>query len=366
MTVVLWIVLVMAALYMLQWAVFRIVGLKSVSYDRSFSASRVHAGESLWMRETIANRARLPRPWVRVESLLPAQIVFKHAQADMSIHSGDRLQNHASLFSIPGNTEIVRKHEIVCPSRGKYRIDSYTLTSGDFVGFSGRSVRQPADLEIVVYPKVRPISDLPLEARKYVQSIRSMASPIREDAPFVSGIRPYRPGDPFRMVNWSATAKTGQMLVHRREAMQDNDLTVIVNAELLDHANNVRISAETFEEALSYAASVAQYMIGGGGRTGLIFNGATDESDTSVFRVSEKSGAAHMDAMLEAMAGFKPVTKLGLSFLLKQLIDEKRRGKHYLLLSGFIGEKESQFVRQLREQGNAVELLLLGKGEVAS
>ncbi|MFC5467404.1 DUF58 domain-containing protein [Cohnella suwonensis] len=366
MTYVFWIVLLMSALYGAQRLTFRLAGLKSVAYDRSFSQSRVHAGESTWMRETIANGRRLPLPWVRVESQLPAQLVFKNAQADMSIHSGDRLQNHASLFTIPGYTEIVRKHEIVCPARGKFRIDSYTLTSGDIVGFPGRSVRQPASLEIVVYPRLKRIDDFPLEVRRYVQSVRSMISPIREDAMYVAGIRPYRPGDSFRMVNWSATAKTGQLLVHRRESMQDNDLTLILNAELLDRANNARMTAESFEEAVSYAASAAQYIIGGGGKAGLIFNGEVDGYDAPVFRAPERSGAAHMDALLEAMAGFKPETRLGLSFLLKQLLGERQRGKHYLLVTAFIDSQERQLVRELREQGNGVELLLFVEGGIAS
>lgn len=362
MAVIVWVVLMMTVFYLMQRFIYSMFGLKSITYVRSFSSTRLFAGETVWLRETIANRKRLPLPWLRVESLLPAQLVFKHREADMSINRGDQLQNHASLFSIPSYTEIVRKHEIVCPRRGRYRISSYTLSWGDIVGFTGKSVKRQADCEIVVYPKVKELSDFPMEARKYLQSVRNMISPIMEDHYFVAGIRPYRQGDSFRMVNWNATAKSGELLVHKRESMQDNDLTIILNAELLDATHNVRITHEEFEEALSYAASAAQYVVNGGGKAGFIYNGMTESNEGMVFRVQARSGAAHMDRLLEAMAGFQPVTTLGLSYLLEQLIAERTRGLNYLLVSAFADPKQEQLIRRLRSQGNTVQLLLLAKG----
>jgi Uncharacterized conserved protein (some members contain a von Willebrand factor type A (vWA) domain) len=361
MAVIVWVVLLMATLYVLQRAVYLWFGFKGLSYSRSFSASRLHAGQTVWMRETISNRKRLPLPWLRVETMLPAQLVFKQREADTSINRGDRLQNHASLFSIPSYTEIERKHEIVCPVRGRYKVDSYTISLSDGVGLPGNSKRRIETSELIVYPAIRELRDFPADARKYLQSVRSMASPIQEDHPHVAGIRPYRDGDSFRMVNWSATAKTGELLVHQRESMRDNDLTVILNAELLDAANNRRITPEEFEEALGYAASAAHFVISGGGKAGLIFNGVNDRSDV-VFRAQARGGAAHMDALLDAMAGFRPVTALGLVFLLEQLIAERVRGMNYFLISAFIGAKEERLIDRLRGQGNSVRTMLLGKG----
>ncbi|RED54955.1 DUF58 domain-containing protein [Cohnella lupini] len=364
MAAILWIVFILILFFLAQRSVYRLLGLKSVSYERTFSSSRLFAGQTVWMQETIKNRKRLPLPWLRVESLLPAQLVFKQRETNMSISSGDQLQNHASLFSVPPFTEIVRKHEIICPHRGKYRITSYTLSIGDIVGLTSKTIKQPADCEVIVFPKLRELSELPVDARRYLQSIRSMVSPIMEDHYYVAGIRPYRAGDSFRMMNWNATAKSGELLVHKRESMQDNDLTILLNAELLNAAHNVRVTQEHFEEALSYAASAAQYVVNGGGKVGFIYNGISEGNDGAVFRAPARSGAAHMDKLLEAMAGFQPVTTLGLTYLLVQLISERTRGQHYMLVSAFIDAKQEQLVRQMRNQGNSVELLLLGK-EVA-
>ncbi|WP_256760624.1 DUF58 domain-containing protein [Cohnella sp. WQ 127256] len=362
MAVIVWVVLIMTVLYLMQGFVYSRFGLKSVTYSRTFSTPRLFAGQTVWMHEKIANRKRLPLPWLRVESLLPAQLVFTHREVGLSINRGDQLQNHASLFSIPAYTEIVRKHEIVCPHRGKYRITSHTLTLGNLVGITGKSVTHPANCEIIVYPRVKGMSEFPLDARKYLQSVRSMNSPLMEDHYHVAGIRPYRQGDSFRMVNWNATAKSGELLVHKRESMQDNDLTIILNAELQNATHNMRMMAEDFEEALSYAASAAQYIISGGGKIGFIYNGATEGNAGMIFRVPVSSGAAHMDRLLEAMAGFQPVTTLGLSYLLEQLITERTRGLNYLLISAFVDQKQEQLIRQLRSQGNTVQLMLLAKG----
>jgi uncharacterized protein (DUF58 family) len=361
MAVLVWVVLVMCSLYLLQRIIYSYSGLKAVAYTRTFSSPRLFAGQTVWMHETIANRKQLPVPWLRVESQLPAQLVFKQRESHMSINRGDKLQNHASLFSIPSYTEIVRKHEIWCPHRGKYRISSYTLSVGDIVGMTRKTVKLPADCEIIVFPKLKEIRDFPLEARKYLQSVRSMSSPIVEDHYYVAGVRPYRQGDSFRMVNWSATAKSGEMLVHKRESMRDNDLTIFLNAELMDYAHNRKITHEDFEEALSYAASALQYVISGGGKAGFIFNGVVEGTEGLMFRVPARAGAAHLELLLHAMAGFQPVTTFGLSYALEQLIEERTSGMNYLFVSGYIDSKQVGLIRQLRRQGNAGEMLLLAR-----
>ncbi|MFC5529041.1 DUF58 domain-containing protein [Cohnella yongneupensis] len=362
MTVILWIVIVLLLLYQLQRVVYRRFGMRSVTYDRSFSAEKLFAGQTVWLSETIANRKRLPLPWLRVETLMPAQLVFINKETDLSINRGDQLQNHASLFSIPSYTEIVRKHEVLCPERGCYSVSSYSISLGDLVGLSVKSeARAPSVSEIVVFPKVMDFKDLPLSARKYVYSIRSMLSPIREDHYHVAGVRPYRDGDSFRLINWNATAKTGELLVHKRESMCDNDLHLLVNAELLDQANNRRVTKEQFERALSYAASAAHYIIAGGGKAGLIYNGTVVGHGETVYRLPAKAGAAHLDTLMEALARIEPVTRLGMSYLLEQLIAERTRGLNFLYITGFIDAAQEELVQRLRQCGNAVEVMLLYK-----
>lgn len=365
MAILVWVVLVIGGLYLVQRILFSFAGLKSVTYTRTFSNERIFAGQTVWMHETIANRKRLPVPWLRVESLLPAQLVFKQQEAHMSINRGDQLQNHASLFSIPSYTEIVRKHEISCPQRGRYRIKSYTLSFGDVVGVTSKAVKLPADCEVLVLPKLKEIRDFPLEARKYLQSVRSMSSPIMEDHFYVSGVRPYREGDSFRMVNWSATAKSGEMLVHKRESMRDNDLTLFLNAELMDYAHNRKITPEEFEDALSFAASAIQYVISGGGKAGFIYNGIVEGDEQLLFHVPAKAGASHLDYLLQQMAVFQPVTTLGLSFALEQLISNRSSGLNYMLITAYIDAKQEGLIRQLRQQGNTVEVMLLAREVIA-
>jgi len=81
-----------------------------------------------------------------------------------------------------------------------------------------------------------------------------------------------------------------------------------------------------------------------------------------VFRLPIRSGAMQMDRLLDAMAGFQPATTLGLTYLLEQLVAERTSGLNYMLISAFVDRKQEQFVRELRGQGNTVQLLLTGKG----
>lgn len=303
--------------------------------------------------------------WLRVESQLPAQLVFKHQERDTTINSGNQLQNHASLFTIPAYTEIVRKHEVVCIHRGCYRISSFTLSYGDILGIKSKTVAQDVIQEIVVFPKIIELRDFPLSVRQFMQSIHSMNSPLRENHYNVSGVRPYQGGDSMRMINWSATAKTGELLVHKRESMCNNDLILLINSELLDQAHNRRLMPEQFEQVLSYAASASQYMISNGGKIGLVFNGQVAGRTESLFRLPIKGGTSHLQAIWQAMARFEPVTRLGLTYVLEQFIAEQARSNNYLLLTGFIDPQQEALIGQLRRMGNTVETMLLYK-EVAS
>lgn len=362
MTVVIWAVLVLTVVYLLQRWLFQFVGFHKLTYIRSFSQKETHAGQTIELRETISNRKRLPLPWFRVETMMPAQLVFKHQESHMSINRGEQLQNHASLFSVPAYTEIVRRHEVLCVQRGCYQVSSYTASLGDLVGLSVVSRQDVTDGQLTVFPRVHDIQEFPLSARKYLQSIRSMNSPLMEDHYHVSGVRQYRSGDSFRMINWSATAKTGDLLVHKRESMCNNDLTLLINAELLDPVRHRIISREQFESALSYAASAAQYMVNGGGKVGLIYNGNVDGTNELLFRMKVQGGSAHLLQMLRAMARFESGVRLGLTYALEQLIAERTRGVNYLLITAYVDARLESLIGQLRRAGNTVELLIIARG----
>lgn len=364
--IIVWLLTVFGAVYLVQHGLFRLWGKAGIEYERTFSQPCVHAGQTVVMTETIVNRKLLPLPWLRVETIMPSMLRFKHQNAETAISAGTLLQNHASLFSLPPFSKVVRKHEVACVRRGIYRVPTLAFTFGDAFGSAVGKMDRETDCSIVVFPRVKEIAELPLSARRFMQSVLSLSDAFMENHHHVAGVRDYRGGDSFRLINWNATARTGRLLVNKRETMLDNDLTIVLNAELMDDSTNRRIGPDAFEEALGYAASVIRHMQQSGGKSGLIFNGKTADPHQVPLRVEPRAGSEQLLHLLRLMAGFEAVVKLDLVYVLEELLASGVRNGNFLIMTAFMTPKQQQLVDRLRQSGNRVETMLLYREREAS
>lgn len=362
---VVWLLTVFAAIYLIQQWVFRIWGGRGVRYERFFSEPYVFAGQKVVLGERLVNAKLLPLPWIRVETMMPAMLRFHNQNAEMAVSSGQLLQNHASLFSMSPFTKVLRKHEVTCARRGVYRLSSLTCTYGDMLGTPTGTLQFTSDCEITVLPRLKEAGELPVSARRFVQSVLSTYDAFFENHEHVAGVRDYRSGDSLKQVNWSATAKTGRLLVNKRETMTDNDLIVVLNAELYDAAANRRVAAEDFEEAVSYAASVIYSLLNGGGKAGLIFNGKAAGHEEVPLRIEPRAGREHLFRLLHLMAVFEAEVRRELSYVLEELAASGLRDANLLLVSAFLTPKQQVLIERLRQAGNRVETLLVYREAIA-
>src|SRR6201999_1377170 len=74
--------------------------------------------------------------------------------------------------------------------------------------------------------------------------------------------RPYRPGDDRRRVHWRTTARTGELSVRRDEQPWQSRATVLLDTRSVAYGGGAR--SESFEFAVSAAASISAAMISGG------------------------------------------------------------------------------------------------------
>jgi len=356
---VVWLLTVFGVLYLLQRLLFLRWGARGIRCNRSFSHPYVFAGQRVTLIEEIVNAKLLPLPWVRVETMMPSWLRFDNKSAEMAVSAGQLLQNHASLFSLAPFTKVVRRHEVVCARRGVFRISSLTCTLGDLLGTPAGHLTFAADAQIVVFPRLKEAGDLPASVRQFMQSAIGLQESFREDHYQFAGVRAYRSGDSLKRINWSATAKTGQLLVSKRETMADNDVILVLNAELLDGSENRRIFPDDFEEALSGAASIASRLIEGGGKVGLVFNGRVEGYEEVPLRVEPRAGREHLFRLLGLMARFEAVVRRELTYVLEDMAASGLRDARLLLITAFLSPKQRQLIDRLRGSGNRVETMLL-------
>lgn len=349
----LWLVFIAFALVLVQTQVFRRLGSRSLTYKRSFNTLKCKEGEEIFLVEEIANRKLLPMPWIRLESRIPAALKFKQA-VDMDISQGAWFQNHSSLFSMLPFTKITRRHRVEAMQRGRYRLQTATMTYGDLIGWSRVARTIEMDVELLVHPKPLSIRDVPLPSHSWQGDV-TVRRWIVEDPFLVAGVRDYQPSDPFHRVDWKATARAGRLQVRQQDFTADRKLMVYVNFEDSETMWKEISRPELIELGLRYAAAIVRQASKSGMDVGFGCNGRTAFGDEKAsLRLPPRAGKVHMETIYDAMARLDISRTEPFEFFLDEDVASRRRGYDYVIISAYMNETLNERVKKLRRGGNAV------------
>ncbi|HEY9818295.1 MAG TPA: DUF58 domain-containing protein [Candidatus Obscuribacterales bacterium] len=146
----------------------------------------------------------------------------------------------------------------VMEQRGVYRWHTVHLRTAAPFGLFWRrqAFTQPAIA--VVYPQVLPLSSCPLVDEQGADEQKELQSIQRPDSAsegMTRALRPYRWGDPIRMVHWRSSARYGDLRVRELEVITGGQALVIA----LD--SGIAWPAAAFEEAVIVAASLYFYAL---------------------------------------------------------------------------------------------------------
>jgi len=208
---------------------------------RRLPIAPVSAGDDLTINLEIENTTNKTKLLLQVQDILPYVFRSTQSQALESIAPHHR---HRWVYYLPTQ------------NRGVYHWQEVRLRSGNPLGlfWSGRYHTAPA--KAIVYPQVLPLSPCPL-----IDSIGQEDSPLmvcdRRYSAAAEGItrtlRPYRYGDPTRLIHWRTSARLGNFQVRELEAITGSQDVVIC----LD--SHFPWQKECFEQAVIAAASLYFY-----------------------------------------------------------------------------------------------------------
>jgi uncharacterized protein (DUF58 family) len=327
------------------WATFSLEGLR---YERSFEPRRVFTGETVQLQTVARNRKILPLPWIELWERLPASFE-PDGPIERSPSRPERVWfcQAASLWPY---SRARWQHTVLCHHRGAFKLEPVVARAGDPFGVSEREGGLPGTLELVVYPSVVYVQDLALPFRQSAMEVRSLRS-LTLDPTLVAGVREYQPGDPQRLVHWSASAHRGSLQVRIPEPTTSLHVTLVVHAGAFDVPSH-RYSETLFEMALSAVASVAMALQRQGRPVGLVAAGE------SVVTLPAGSSEAQLQGILEALARLQHE---GSRELAPAAFSHVPPGGTVILATSDSALSLSSTVAQLAERGRQVVVLLAGQ-----
>ncbi|HTW98157.1 MAG TPA: DUF58 domain-containing protein, partial [Acidimicrobiales bacterium] len=228
--------------------------LSGVSFRRQVSESRVGFGEEVSLELEIVNDKVLPLSWLQLEENVPANLPIEGA----TVVRGGRNPWSATLVQIRPflpYQRVRRRFSVRCVRRGEHVFGPGELTSGDPVGLRRRRAAAPGSARLLVYPKNFAMEPERVVSRVLVGEQRARRE-LLEDPSRSAGVRPYRPGDPLRRVNWRASARTSGLLV--REFDPTVSLRVALFVDLaVPRRGHQALTPPQLEFTIAVAASLA-------------------------------------------------------------------------------------------------------------
>ena len=349
---------VLLALYALQAALLRYIGLRHLTCSRAFSKPAYFEGEEGELVEIVRNDRAMIIPWLRIESGISPHIRFGRQE---NLHISDTAHT-CSLFTLMPYQQIRRRHRVSFLRRGAYNLGSASLTVGDLLGLCEMHREQAMDVPVLVYPRL-------LDDRAMPQPLTRMLSEavarrqLLSDPFLFRGIRPYQAGDPVRDIHWSATARTGQAQLRLHDPSAKSQLLVVLNMERTSAQWGERLmdyEQAEIEHEVSMAATLCMQALDQGLCAGFCANMPIGNSSESAY-VAPQGGTPAREALLASFAQLRLVRTLSFPTFLKGL--GEHRDLDMIILSCYDSEAIQSAMRDLRRNGNQVQLYLIKEGK---
>jgi uncharacterized protein (DUF58 family) len=237
-------------LYAISGISFALLGVAAILPPRSLTGlsitrrpiQPVSAGDDLTVELEIRNQTQQPVSLLQVEDILP--FVF-----------GKPVQKAIETILSQGSYRWVYYHPT--QRRGVYRWHTVELGSGAPLGLFWCRRQRDCAATAIVYPTVLPLATCPLiDEMGQEESKRGdpRGRPLQTATTgLVRSLRPYRLGDPTRLIHWRTSARYGELRVRELEMVTGGQEIVIA----LDSASNWE--EENFEQAVIAAASLYFY-----------------------------------------------------------------------------------------------------------
>lgn len=214
--------------------------LKGIGVVRRLPSSIV-AGEAVRVGLTVTNTKKyLPSFALSLEEIINGR------------PAGERVLFH----EIPARQSLSKGYSHLFPARGRHRIEGVRITTRFPFGLFEKSRFSPCLNEVIVYPKMFPLSprflDGCLTGEEEIMNRKGKGITLYD-------LREYVMGDDARAIHWKTSARHSRLLVREYAQEEKKRVLLFLSNYFPQDADSTKV--ENFERGVSYVASIALVLL---------------------------------------------------------------------------------------------------------
>lgn len=246
----------------------------------------------------------------------------------------------ASLDLAPGARGEVT-YGLVVDERGQARFGPVTLRWASALGLWERQHRRSVDTALRVYPNFEPLRRYGLDASLSAQRapLRVRRRPGGENE--FERLRPYVPGDPYKHIDWKATARRREFTTREFGQEANQNVIFLLDAGRMMSARSGALTA--FDHALNAAIRMGQVALRHGDRVGLL----VFDSQIRAW-LPPRGGARSAGRLIRATYDLQPtLDEPDYALAFRHLAQRVRRRSLVVLLTAVVDEVNAELANTL-------------------
>lgn len=222
--IIFFVLFVVLAVIVERWSIKH--SLDGVKYDMKLSRQIVEPDEQFEIIGTVRNTSRRFIPFIRLSESVPRRLKVS-AKLDVGGFDESMAKLNSTMYAMP-RQKITRRLSCSFEERGRYLFNGAAMYGGDFLGLSENPRYFMKQRECVVLPKRLDPADFSQTFGGFLGDI-SVNRFILEDPVLTLGFRDYTGREPMKQISWTATARTGRLMVKNYDHTLEITVTVVLN-----------------------------------------------------------------------------------------------------------------------------------------
>ena len=274
---------------------------RSLAVTLRVAPRRVFPDKPVELRLQLANRSRLPLPWLRLELHLARKV----EASGLTLQTSPFDAVLPLPFSLGAHERVERRIQLQVPQRGLQRIGPLAVHLTDPLGIEDSRHELTGETDFLCYPHLR---DIHAEIREAMPLGERRGRSFLDEQSHYLGPRPYQPTDPLRRIDWRQSARRGELFVRTYETVATAQTAIFLDPTTARNPWD-GIDTEVLERTVEITASLANHLIERGQAVGLYVTGVFSEAaGKRPFSVRERprGGPQQLGRILAALAQLRP------------------------------------------------------------